>query len=87
MKRSVFEDNYYDHEFKVPVMTYGRARTIFQKAQEFVGDNQDDHTRYLLEQMVNKVDKEVQDEFKTKHIPKCITQNQHNIDEEHFRKF
>ena len=86
MKRSVFDDNYFDHDEKVPIMTYGRARTIFQKAQEFKGDT-NDHTRFMLEQMVNKIDKEVQDEFKTQHIPKCITENQHQIDEAHFRQF
>ena len=37
--------------------------------------------------MVNKIDKEVQDEYKTQHIPKCITENQHQIDEAHFRQF
>ena len=74
MKRSVFDDNYYDHEDKVPILTFSRARTIFQRAQEFSGTTKD-HTRFMLEQMIDKIDKETRDEYESKHVPKCITEN------------
>ena len=41
----------------------------------------------MLEQMIDKADKETRDEYESKHVPKCIVENQYKINADHYRKF
>ena len=86
LKRSVFEDNYFDHEYKVPIKTFSRTRTIFKKAQP-VGETSSDRKRFVLERLINDADREATEQYMTRHIPKSITTNTCKVDAEHFKKF